>query len=92
MKIDGNEKEKVALKAYHEGDREKYDRLQGEFVEEFKVVFEKKDHCSCPEPCRYHGDCKVCIAIHRAHREHLPFCMQEVLKENMDDPSGLIED
>ena len=92
MKIDGNKKEKAAMKAYFDGKHGEYLRLQGEFVEEFKRVYAKKDHCSCPESCRYHGDCKVCVAIHRAHREHLPYCMQVILKENLSDPKGLIEE
>lgn len=92
MNIDGNEKEKAALKAYHQGKHGEYLRLQGEFVQEFKKAFETKDHCSCPEACRYHGDCKVCIAIHRAHREHLPYCMQCVLKEHLEEPEKLLEE
>lgn len=27
----------------------------------------------------YHGNCKECVAIHRAHQEHVPNCMRPVI-------------
>ena len=44
-------------------------RLQEEFAAEFREEYKEKDHCSCQKACRYHGNCKECVAIHRAHQE-----------------------
>ena len=31
--------------------------------------------------CAIHGNCVECVRVHRAHRGHIPECMQEVLRE-----------
>ena len=72
MIIEGNPKEKEAMKAFHEGDR-------------------AKDHCPCKKACRYHGNCKECVAIHRAHQEHVPNCMRPILNKKIKLLSELTE-
>ena len=39
------------------------------------------DYCSCPEQCPHHGKCWECVLIHRGHRDHLPYCMWDMINE-----------
>ena len=69
MIIEGNEKEKAAMAEFHKGNRKEGLRLQEEFAAAFREEYKEKDHCPCKKACRYHGNCKECVAIHRAHQE-----------------------
>lgn len=91
MRIDGNEKEKQAMAAFHEGDRTEGLRLQDEFVSAFREEYQSKDHCSCQKACRYHGNCKECVAIHRAHEEHVPNCLRPLINKKLKLLSELTE-
>lgn len=92
MKIDLNEKELAALHAYERGDRKEAVRLENEFVEELQAAMERgEDHCSCTVPCRWHGKCAQCVAIHRAHGDHLPVCFHNMLNERLRGISALSE-
>ena len=80
MIIDGNEKEKEAMEQYHKGNRPEFLRIQEEFLSAFREEYKDKDHCPCTKRgCRYHGNCKECVAIHRAHQEHVPECMRPII-------------
>lgn len=36
--------------------------------------------CTCPNTlCDWHGKCKECVALHRYHGDHVPFCLQPVI-------------
>ena len=50
-----------------------------------------KDHCPCQKACRYHGNCKECVAIHRAHQEHVPNCMRLMINNKLKILSELTE-
>ncbi|MDW2796642.1 LPS biosynthesis protein [Clostridium boliviensis] len=91
MIIEENEKEKEAMKAFHQGNREEGLRLQEEFAAQFREEYKEKDHCSCKKVCRYHGNCKECVAIHRAHQEHLPNCMRLIVNKKLKILSELTE-
>lgn len=92
MKIDGHPKEIAAMAEFHKGNREEGLRLQEEFASEFRTEYANKDHCPCTKAdCRYHGNCKECVAIHRAHREHVPYCMRSMLNEKIKILSGMTE-
>lgn len=41
--------------------------------------------------CRYHGNCKECVAIHRAHQEHVPNCMRPLINKKLKLMSELTE-
>ena len=79
MKIEGNQKELDAMAEFHKGNRVEGLRLQEEFAAEFRQEYKDKDHCPCLKACRYHGNCKECVAIHRAHQEHVPNCMRPLI-------------
>ena len=92
MKIDGHEKEKEAMKEFHKGNRQEGIKIQDEFVAELREALKSQDHCSCKKPCKYHGKCVECVAIHRAHQEHLPNCFRSMVNEKIAVLSGLTED
>ncbi|MDE7464198.1 MAG: LPS biosynthesis protein [Clostridiales bacterium] len=91
MIIDGNQKEKEAMQNFRTGNRQEGLRLQEEFVSEFRKEYKDKDHCSCQKACRYHGNCKECVAIHRAHQEHVPNCMRPIINAKIKLLSELTE-
>ena len=91
MKIEGNELEKAAMEQFHKGNRSEGLRLQEEFASQFREEYKEKDHCPCQKACRYHGNCKECVAIHRAHQEHVPNCMREMLNQRIRMLSELTE-
>ncbi|HAX51005.1 MAG TPA: LPS biosynthesis protein [Lachnospiraceae bacterium] len=91
MIIDNNPKEIKAMEAFHRGDRKEGSRLQEEFASEFREEYKNKDHCSCKKSCRYHGNCKECVAIHRAHQEHVPNCMRPMINKKIELLSELTE-
>lgn len=91
MIIDNNQKEKEALEAFRRGERELGHRLEDEFVEELLGSLGKEDHCSCRKACKHHGKCIECVAIHRAHRDHLPTCFRSMVNESIEKLSQLTE-
>jgi hypothetical protein len=91
MKIDGNRKEKNAMKAFRLGNTVEGHMLQDEFVAEVRESLKTQDHCSCTAKCKYHGKCIECVAIHRAHREHLPYCFRDMVNDRIAAVSELTE-
>lgn len=91
MIIEGNEIEKRAMKEFHLGNRKEGLRIQEEFAQAFRKEYADKDHCPCTKVCRYHGNCKECVAIHRAHQEHVPNCMRPVINKKIAVLSELTE-
>lgn len=91
MIIEGNQKEIEAMKRLHMGKRQEGLRLQEEFASAFRKEYADKDHCPCKKACRYHGNCKECVAIHRAHQEHVPNCMRPILNKKIKLLSELTE-
>ncbi|MEG0249338.1 MAG: LPS biosynthesis protein [Peptostreptococcus sp.] len=91
MKIEGNQKELDAMKLFHEGNRKEGLKVQEEFAKEFREEYKEKDHCPCKKACRYHGNCKECVAIHRAHQEHVPNCMRPIINTKLKALSELTE-
>ncbi|SEP03639.1 LPS biosynthesis protein [Propionispora vibrioides] len=91
MIIDENEIEKLAMEKFHKGDSKEGRRIQEEFVSAFREEFKWKDHCPCQKACRYHGNCKECVAIHRAHQEHVPNCMRIMINKKIRALSELTE-
>ncbi len=78
MIIENNPIEVRAMQAYRDGEIDKAHELEAEFIKRFQEAFpDGLGHCSCEEPCRWHGMCRECVAIHRAHGDHLPNCLKE---------------
>ncbi len=48
--------------------------------------------CPCPnELCEWHGKCKECVALHRYHKEHVPFCLQSILRDKIKAVAAAVE-
>ena len=48
--------------------------------------------CICPETlCEWHGKCKECVALHRYHNEHIPKCLQPIIREKVKTIAATIE-
>ena len=91
MIIENNPKEIAAMQEFHKGNRMEGLRLQEEFASQFREEYADKDHCPCKKACRYHGNCKECVAIHRAHQEHVPNCMRPIINQKLKIISELTE-
>ncbi|MEA4921074.1 MAG: hypothetical protein VB078_09155 [Clostridiaceae bacterium] len=40
--------------------------------------------CPCPNTlCDWHGKCKECVALHRFHNDHVPFCLQPIIRDKV---------
>ena len=76
---------------FHKGNRKEGLRIQEEFASAFRTEYAQKDHCPCRKACRYHGNCKECVAIHRAHQEHVPNCMRPMINKKIKLLSELTE-
>ena len=82
MKIDGNELSKMELKLAREGKAEEGLKYKLEFLKQVKES--GIDHCNCPEAsCMHHGNCYECIIVHRGHRDHLPYCLWDMVNEKI---------
>jgi hypothetical protein len=93
MNIDKNQIECDAMEAFKEGNRVLGHKLQDQFVKLVRESLDTEDHCNCTNrSCKYHGKCLECVAIHRAHQDHLPYCMQDMLNQKIRDLSALTED
>lgn len=93
MQIDFNPKECEAMAAFKRGDQALGEAIQAEFLEEVKA-FRKNhgDHCNCPDAnCNLHGNCVLCVQVHRGHGDHLPYCMQRMLNQKLAVLSELTE-
>ena len=90
MNIDRNQKEMDAMEQFHKGNRQEGLRLQEEFAKAFREEYRKKTTVHA-KACRYHGNCKECVAIHRAHQEHVPNCMRPMINQKIKILSELTE-
>lgn len=91
MQIENHPKELAAMEEFHKGNRREGLKLQEEFVAEFREAYKDKDHCPCQKACGYHGNCRECVTIHRAHQEHVPNCMRPMLNRKLKLLSELTE-
>ncbi len=40
--------------------------------------------CTCPSTlCEWHGKCRECVALHRYHHDHVPYCLQSILSDKI---------
>jgi hypothetical protein len=48
--------------------------------------------CTCPNTlCDWHGKCKECVALHRYHNDHVPFCLQPIIRETVKAIAATVE-
>ena len=87
--IDDHPLEHEELRLAREGKPEESWRVKQEFLKQARQL---PDHCSCPEDCPHHGNCYECVILHRGHRDHLPYCMWDMVNERIQKLSLLTED
>ena len=60
--------------------------------EYYELVLENRElaadssvtRCTCPNTlCDWHGKCKECVALYRHHNDHVPFCLQPIIREKV---------
>ena len=89
MKIDGSPIAKKALEIGRSGDVQKEFEMEKEWTD--AILASGEDHCPCTAKCGHHGNCFVCVQIHRGHRDHLPMCMWDMLNERIAGVANLTE-
>jgi len=48
--------------------------------------------CPCPKiKCEWHGDCYNCVRIHRHFGDHIPNCLQFILKDKIKEMARTVE-
>lgn len=48
--------------------------------------------CTCPNTlCDWHGKCRECVALHRYHKSHVPFCLQFIIKDRVQTLATTVE-
>ena len=92
MIIEKNPKELAANGSIHQGNRQEgacdfRKNLPQSFAKHTRI----KITAHVKKPCRYHGNCKECVAIHRAHQEHVPNCMRPIINAKLKSLSELTE-
>jgi len=62
-------------------------------IENRKILCDPKvTQCTCPETlCTWHGNCKECVALHRYYKDHIPACLQPILKDKLEALVGVCE-
>ncbi len=75
--------------AYVRGDEKEGRQILKAFLKE--VEESGQDHCSCSEPCAFHGNCKACILSHRAGMNHVPSCLRNLVNEKLKVVASLTE-
>ncbi len=86
--IDDDPLEIMELEYTRMGDTAKAEEMKEQFLQNAGKL---KDHCSCPEPCRHHGNCYECVILHRGHGDHLPYCMWSIVNKKLADISKITE-
>lgn len=83
VQIDYNEVFRKELELSRAGDITKREAYRMKRAELDRIKETKTDHCSCKEACPHHGKCWECVVIHRGSRDHLPFCMHDMVNERL---------
>ncbi len=79
IKVDYNEK--MIRQQYEPMTPQEQYKIKMEALQEIKDS--GIDYCSCPQTCPHHGKCWECVLIHRGHRDHLPYCMWDMVNEKL---------
>ncbi|HNX13652.1 MAG TPA: hypothetical protein PK854_05490 [Oscillospiraceae bacterium] len=52
----------------------------------------KVTKCPCPNSlCEWHGRCRECVALHRYHNDHVPFCLQPIIRNKIKELAATAE-
>ncbi len=60
--------------------------------ETVKEFIAKHPKCDCPlTSCEQHGKCFECVMVHRHYGNHVPHCLQFMLKDKIKELAKLAE-
>jgi hypothetical protein len=65
-----------------------------ETIRELRAMISSGRYAGCPCPksrCEWHGQCFECVMVHRYHQEHVPCCMQPMLRKKIAELAGVAE-
>ena len=52
----------------------------------------KHTRCTCAHvQCEWHGKCFECVMIHRVRGQHVPQCLQPILRKTIKELAGIAE-
>ena len=93
MQLDNNPKSREAYLIGSSGNETLARKMEDEVIADVHKALEAGElFCSCPKTsCRLHGNCMDCVIVHRGHRDHLPFCMHDMVNERLSSISALTE-
>jgi len=62
-------------------------------LENRKLVNDPKiTTCTCPNTlCDWHGKCRECVALHRHYADHIPACLQPIIRGKLKQLVGVSE-
>jgi hypothetical protein len=55
-------------------------------IQEIREIVKNPENlkCTCPKVfCEWHGKCRECVAQHRYRGNHLPACLQSIMREKI---------
>jgi len=92
MQLDNNPKSREAF-LIGGSDQQLAWKMEDEVIAEVHQSLEAGEtFCNCPNTaCRLHGNCMDCVIVHRGHRDHLPYCMHDMVNERLSALSALTE-
>ena len=71
-------------------DKEQYAAL----IKELRTMIKSGRYAKCPCPklkCEWHGQCFECVMIHRFNQDHVPCCMQPMLRRKIAELAKVAE-
>ncbi len=83
VKVDYNEKMILQDRLGREGKMTPEEQYVMKMEALQEIIDSGIDYCPCPEACPHHGKCWECLMIHRGHRDHLPYCMWDMINERL---------
>lgn len=70
--------------------KEKY----AEMVKELRAIIKSGKYTKCPCPkqkCEWHGKCFECVMLHRVIQDHVPSCLQPMLRNKIKELAKVAE-
>ena len=85
IRVDYNKVFRKEMEMSRDGELTKAESYKMKMDELNRIKESGVDYCSCPEACPHHGKCWECVMLHRGHRDHLPYCMWDMVNERIYD-------
>jgi len=90
MKEENTLQEKTPYKEITLESKEKY----VDMVKELRATIKSEKYSKCPCPkvkCEWHGKCHECVLLHRVAQDHVPCCLQLMLRNKIKELAKVAE-